>query len=204
MTILQNILPWLSPFLLMAVLITVFSEKLKKHSVPRLGLIIALIVLGFSVPLAGSTVAQWFRSVLGDLSVLTLVVFADILAKRLWHRNVLDASSRKALLLVVAVVGVVFYPLSLGVGPIDPYRLGYTPLMMVYLLGLTSVIAWLRQVRILAVILLLPMLAYNLHLLESDNLWNYLLDPVLVIYALVQSGLAVASQIKIYQRTQPK
>ena len=204
MTILHNILPWLSPFLLMAVLITVFSEKLKKHSVPRLGLIIALIVLGFSVPLAGSTVAQWFRSVLGDLSVLTLVVFADILAKRLWHRNVLDASSRKALLLVVAVVGVVFYPLSLGVGPIDPYRLGYTPLMMVYLLGLTSVIAWLRQVRILAVILLLPMLAYNLHLLESDNLWNYLLDPVLVIYALVQSGLAVASQIKIYQRTQPK
>lgn len=186
MNVLQNLLPWLSQLLLMAILITLFSGSLSKQLSLRLWTIIVLLVLGFTVPLAGSTVAQWLRSILGDLSVLTLVVFADILVRRLWSRSLLDASSRKALLLVVALTGVVFYPLALGLGPVEPYRLGYTPFMMVYLLGLTSVVAWLRHARGLAIVVLLPLLAYNLHLLESDNLWDYLLDPVLVIYALVQ------------------
>lgn len=196
MILMHLLLPWLSQLLLMAVLFAVFSGNLSKQPSLRLTVLVVLLVLGFAVPLAGSTVAQWLRSVLGDLSVITLVVFADILARRLWKRSVLDASTRKALLMVAAATGVVFYPLALGVGPVDPYRVGYAPLMMVCLLGLTSVIAWVRQARSLALILLLPMLAYNLHLLESDNLWNYLLDPVLVIYALVQSTVAVLHGIK--------
>jgi hypothetical protein len=203
MILLHGLLPWLGQFLLMAVLLSMLTAKLVKNPASRLGVIAALIVLGFSVPLAGTTVAQWLRSVLGDLSVFTLVIFADILARRLWSRKLLDASSRKPLLLVAALVGVVFYPLALGFGPVDPYRVGYAPLMMVYLLGLTSVIAWISFTRRLAVILLLPLLAYNLHLLESDNLWNYLLDPVLVVYALVQGAGEMMKLFKLDRRIRP-
>jgi hypothetical protein len=56
------------------------------------------------------------------------------------------------------------------------------------MLALVSAVSWLKGLRDLAVILLLPLLAFNLHLLESANLWDYLLDPVLMIYAVVQSA----------------
>ncbi len=196
MTLLHSMLPWLSQLLLMAVLLVMLLQKLVRQVVPRLALLVALLALGFAVPLAGSTAAQWLRSVLGDLSVLTLVIFADILARRLWNFILLAPGTRTTLLLAAAGVGVVFYPMALGLGSIDPYRPGFAPLVMVAVLCLASIIAWLRQARGLAVILLLPLLAYNLHLLESDNLWNYLLDPALVSYALVQGAGAVWGRLK--------
>ncbi len=205
MNMVHQILPIISQALLLAVLITMLVGKLGKNSHTLMVFVVALLLLlCMTIPLYELTVGQWLRSVVGDLSVLTLVVFANILAKRLWSYTVLEAASRKNLLLLVAVVGVVFYLMALGVGPVDPYRLGFTPLIMASLLGLTSLIAWLTQARRLAIILLLPLLAYNLHLLESDNLWDYLLDPVLVIYALVQSAFAMLGRVKIYLSSQQK
>jgi hypothetical protein len=199
MSVLQMLLPWLSQLLLLTVLLAVLTAKLAKQPATRWALLAILLVLGFTAPLAGSTAAQWLRSVLGDLSVLTLLVFAGITGRRLWNKALLAPATRAALLLSVAVVGVVFYPMALGVGPVDPYRLGFAPMAMVAVLCLTSLLAWLRGARALGVIILLPLLAYNLHLLESDNLWDYLLDPLLVIYALVQ-GAAVALERKMGNR----
>jgi hypothetical protein len=204
MILLHSLLPWLGQFLMMAILFSMLVQKLATHQPYRFGLIFILLALGFFIPLGGSTLAQWLRSVVGDLSVLTLVIFADILCRRLWNLTLLDTRSRKSLLLVAGLLGVVFYPLALGYGPVDTYRVGYAPLMMVYMLGLTSVIVWIRHARMFAVILLLPLLAYNLHLLESDNLWNYLLDPLLVIYALVQSAGVVLKQFKLRRGMQKK
>jgi len=201
----HQILPIISQALLLAVLITMIVGKLGKNSHKLMVFVVALLLLlCMTIPLYELTVGQWLRSVVGDLSVLTLVVLGDILAKRWWNYTVLEASTRKALLLVAAGVGVVFYLMALGVGPVDPYRLGFAPIIMASLLGLISLIASLRQERRLAIILLLPLLAYNLHLLESDNLWNYLLDPVLVIYALVQSTFVVSGRVKIYLSSQQK
>jgi hypothetical protein len=191
----MTLLPLLGQLLLLALLITLLTAKLAKQPATRWTLLVILLALGFAVPLAGSTAAQWLRSVLGDLSVLALLVFADILGRRLWNKALLAPATRTALLLSVAVVGVVFYPMALGVSSVDPYRLGFAPMAMVAVLCLASLLAWLRGAHALGVIILLPLLAYNLHLLESDNLWNYLLDPVLVIYALVQ-GAAVMLEWK--------
>lgn len=194
MNYLQMLLPWLSQLLLLAVLLAVLFGRFVKDQKLRMVLLVVVLVLGFSVPLAGSTPAQWLRSVLGDLSVFTLVLLADIAARRWWNHALLAPATRRTLLLGAVVVGVVFYPLALGLGPFDPYRLGFAPALLVGVLCLTSISAWLLRARGLAVILLLPLLAYNLHLLEADNLWNYLLDPVLVVYALVQTAIAALSR----------
>lgn len=189
MNMLFDLLPWLSQFLVLAVLLALLLGHRAGKPLTRHVLLAVLLVLCFTVPLAGSTVAQWLRSVIGDLSVLTLLVLADILSRRVRQHAVLGRDTRRLLLMAAAVVGVVFYPLALGVSPIDPYRWGYAPQAMVAVLCALSLIAWLKRARDLAMILLLPLLAYNLHLLESDNLWNYLLDPVLVVYALVQTTI---------------
>lgn len=186
MSYLQAMLPALSQLLLLAVLLVVLFGRFIKEQKARLAVLGVLLVVGFFIPLAGSSVTQWLRSIVGDMSVLTLVLLADILARRCWNHALLAAATRTALLVGAGLVGVVFYPLALGVGSFDPYRLGFAPVALAAVLVVLSIIAWQRRARGLAVILLLPLLAYNLHLLEADNLWNYLLDPVLVIYALVQ------------------
>jgi len=186
MSTVLNLWPYVGQVLLLAVLITVLPGRFVKDASLRIGVIAALLALCLFLPLSGLTISQWSRSVLGDLSIFTLLVLLNILAQRLFGRNFISPDTRKKLLFGVVMVGVVFYPLALGVSSFDPYQLGYSPVFMTVLLCLASIIAWLRAQRELAVILLMPLLAYELHMLESVNLWDYLLDPVLLVYAAVQ------------------
>ena len=187
MSMINNMLPLLSQVLLLTVLITLVLGQWIKAIRLRQAAIALLLLLGLLLPVNGLSVAQWLRSVVGDLSVLTLFVLLNILMQRLLNFSLLCASSRRLLLTGVVTIGVVFYPLALGVTAYDPYQLGYSPNILFALVISVSLLAWFIKHRELAVILLFPLIAYNLHLLESTNLWDYLLDPVLLIYALVQT-----------------
>jgi hypothetical protein len=191
MSVLHSALPVLGQVLLLAVLITLLPGRWIKDARIRQSVVAVLLLLGLLLPVYGLSVAQWLRSVVGDLSVLTAVIFLNILAQRLLNFDLLKPASRSSLLLGVVLVGLVFYPLALGVSAYDPYQLGYSPILLTVLLVLFSLLAWFRSKRDLAIILLLPLLAYNVHLLESTNLWEYLLDPVLLIYSLVQTVLSL-------------
>lgn len=189
-----GVLPYAGQVLLLAVLLTVILGRLANDPRLRLGLVAVLLALGLFLPVSGLTIAQWLRSVTGDLSVLALVIFSNILAQRLFNFKLVQTTTIKPLLLGVAVTGVVFYPMALGVSAFDPYQLGYASVLMSALLCLASIIAWLSAKRELAIILLLPLIACNLHLLESANLWDYLLDPILWVYASVQS-MGICAQL---------
>jgi hypothetical protein len=191
MNLLHYVLPWLSQALVLAVLLTLIVGQRIQDSRIRLGVIVALLLTALFVSVNGLSVSQWLRSVVGDLSVISLIILTNILSQRLLNFSLLKSSSRKYLVLGVVLVGVVFYPLALGLSAYDPYQLGYAPLLLMALLVLLSLLAWFQCMRDLALVLLLPLVAYNLHLLESSNLWDYLLDPIVLIYALVQSVLEV-------------
>lgn len=193
MITLNNILPWLCQVLLLAVLITLMLGQRIKSMRLRQAAIALLLLLGLFAPINGLSVAQWLRSVVGDLSVLTLLILLNILLQRLLNFSLLGASSRKLLLTGVVVIGVVFYPLALGLTSYDPYQLGYTPVLLPVLLIFLSLLAWITHYRDLAVIVLLSLFAFNFQLLESNNLWEYLLDPILFIYAIVQTLIGYKS-----------
>lgn len=182
----MNIWVFVGQALLLGVLITLVTCSFTKNFKQRIVVMAALLVTGLFLPVNGLSIAQWLRSVVGDLSILTLLVFANILAQRLFGFNLLVADSRKILLQSIVLVGVVFYPMALGVSAYDPYQLGYVPVVMPAFLILFSIIAWIKLKRDLAIILLLPMLAFNLKAFESVNLWDYTIDPILLTYALVQ------------------
>lgn len=188
MNIVHQILPVAGQVLLMAVLLAMLAEKLVTDVRKRKLIVAVLLVSGLFVPVNGLSISQWLRSALGDLSVITLVIMLNILLRRLYYINIINELSMIFLLSGVALVGVVFYPLALGLSALDPYHFGYAPVWISVMLALVSVVSWLKGLRDLAVILLLPLLAFNLRLLESANLWDYLLDPVLMIYAVVQSA----------------
>jgi hypothetical protein len=189
MSLLHQAFSGLAQALLLAVLLAILADNFVKNAGMDKPLVAALLVLCLLVPVSGLTAAQWLRSVLGDTSILTWVILSNILAQRLFGFALLSSQSRKHLLLGVLLTGAVFFPLALGLGSVDPYHFGYAPLWMGVLIAMISIFAWFRGQRDLAVVVLLPLLAFNLYALESTNLWDYLLDPVLLIYALIQSAM---------------
>jgi hypothetical protein len=202
MTMFSSVLPWLGQILIFSVLLTLLLQRVVKNKQRLIILVMGLLPLALFLPIQGLASAQWMRSVLGDLSVLTIIVMLNIQLQRWFDRSLITPSSRSFLLSGVLLAGVVLYPLALGLTAFDAYQLGYTPVLIPVILGGLSIYAWFSSKRDLSIVLLLPLMAHNLNLLESTNLWDYLLDPVLFIYALVQSPAIIKTYRSKKKETQ--
>jgi hypothetical protein len=143
------------------------------------GLLVAAVAMA---PIGGIPLAGYVRGVTGDLSVPTLALLAAALFARLSPRPLLDAADRGALHAWAAAVGVVLYPLTLGLTRWDPYALGYRPRVLL-LVAAALVIAWWRRRRGAALVLAAGVAAFGMGLMESTNLWDYLVDPAVATWA---------------------
>jgi hypothetical protein len=170
------------PFLIVALLLLPIFRHLRTRPF-YLWALLGGSLLVLLLPVQGLPVAGYIRGLLGDLSIVTLLLLGNALWSGLVDRPGLDTASRSALLAAIGVIGALFYPLALGLTGFDPYQLGYGGLVLPAAILVLSLAAWFARRRALAVLLLLPVAAYDLRLLESHNLWDYLLDPWLVIYA---------------------
>lgn len=140
-------------------------------------MLIALIPLG-ALPLAG-----YLRGAIGDLSMPTMLLLANFIAGHTWRAP----AGKTHLLALIAVAALLFYPLALGVGSFDPYRLGYGHYgLLAILLFVALGSAWLRAYWVAASIAL-AVLAWSAGCYESSNLWDYLLDPLVACYAIVST-----------------
>ncbi|HLP44957.1 MAG TPA: hypothetical protein VK469_03375, partial [Candidatus Kapabacteria bacterium] len=91
-----------------------------------------------------------------------------------------DRKTLSGIWLFGIVMGVLLYPMALGLGPYDPYSLGWGfSLLFVVMMVLT--ICLLVKRNPLGIVLMLCILAYQLRVLESPNFWDYLIDPFFVI-----------------------
>ncbi|MBU3628709.1 hypothetical protein [Polynucleobacter sp. AP-Reno-20A-A9] len=128
--------------------------------------------LGMNLPLVA-----YVRGLTGDLSiVLTLLLWSSLLPA--------NKPAPIAFKFAVAIVSLCFYPFALGLGMIDPYAWGYRSiafLVAVLFFALVCGLAnWTKGVWIIAI----AILAWSVHWHESANLWDYLLDPFLAIWAI--------------------
>jgi len=85
---------------------------------------------------------------------------------------------------LVVLAAAVLYPMALGIGLFDPYRLGYGSSWFLGFLLLLALAAWFWRLYWVALSLALAVLAWGIGWYESANLWDYLLDPLLAVYAL--------------------
>jgi hypothetical protein len=83
------------------------------------------------------------------------------------------------------VAGVLLYPAALGLTYFDPYALGYASPVFAGVLLVLALAAWYLRLEWLVALLLLAVLARLANALESRNLWDYLIDPWLVLYGLL-------------------
>ena len=133
------------------------------------------------VPVKGIPVGGYLRGILGDLSVTTMLLLgATVLG--VFGPSLLDGKARTALYGWSVAAGLVLYPLTLGLTRWDPYELGFRPWVLVLVVAV-AVIGWWRRRRGAALVLTAGVTAFNLSILESANLWDYLLDPCLFVWA---------------------
>lgn len=131
------------------------------------------IGLSLELPLAA-----YVRGVTGDLSVvLSLLLWSSVL---LPSRPV-PLGFRFAL----SIIAILFYPLALGFGMLDPYAWGYGSLGLLLAIVLFALVCgllgWTKGVWVIAV----AIVAWAGHWHESTNLWDYVLDPLLCLWALI-------------------
>jgi hypothetical protein len=133
------------------------------------------------VSIDDDTIAWYIRGCVGDLSLTTLLLLGATVWHRLSGHEVITRRDHGAVFACTTPAGLVLYPLALGAGGWDPYEIGYRPLALLgVLLGLAILGRW-RGYRAAAFVPVI-VLVWCAGLLESNNLWDYMMDPVVAIY----------------------
>jgi hypothetical protein len=87
------------------------------------------------------------------------------------------------LMLLVLTVGLLLYPFSLGFTYFDPYAFGYSSKTFLAFFFAAALTAWYFNLYFLVMIIVLDVSAYLMGIYESNNIWDYLIDPVLTLFA---------------------
>jgi len=135
------------------------------------------------VPVGALPVAGLLRGVVGDLSFTTFVLLLRGLSRDIRGGPPADPRATLAVRGLVAVAGLVLYPLALGLGAWDPYRLGYGDPWFLAALLAVALAALALDVPLVTFCTALAVLAWGLGACESRNLWDYLIDPLVFVWA---------------------
>lgn len=169
-----SILLFLAAFLHLLFLRT---EKNRPFFYSILFLLIALIVM--LLPIADNPVFYYLRGYIADLSVTSSVFFAAYLVDKGFRKKTYQLVEVRILMSAVVVLGLLLYPMALGLGPFDPYQLGYNPQSFLILLFCSAIYLWYKAYYFLLFLVTSVVIGFTSGLLESNNLWDYLLDAVL-------------------------
>ena len=147
------------------------------------------------IPINGIALAIYLRSVIDDLAITTVLVLSLATLVRLKLLAVPPRLQQTELLCIFAALALILYPASLGLTYFDPYRLGYAPRPMLVLMGLLTVVLLWRRNLLGVLLFSVATLIFTLELKQSENYWDYLIDPGLgtwaIIVLLMRSGLPV-------------
>ncbi len=174
-----------------ALLLTVVAAWLLRSFklAPWARVAVVVTACGFALwPIGDLPVAAYLRGAFGDLSITTLFLLLGGVASFIRGRTLIATNERDAVTTFTLAAAAVLYPLALGIGYFDPYALGYSTLPFAAALFLIALIAWYARFYVLTVCIALAATAHAHDLLESRNLWDYLIDPLLVLYALFTQG----------------
>lgn len=157
-------------------------------------LAVGIAAIAVVVPFADWSLPRWLAGIGVSPSVTSTCLLLAFVWGRLGGPPPLDARTWRIAWWFGAIAGLILYPAALGIGPLDPYSWGWGALPLVMALGLLTIgLLWLGNR--FAFVLTLGVLGYNLRLLESSNLWDYLTDPVLTVFSLAVAARAALRRV---------
>jgi len=175
---------FLFPWLLALLMIQCVAVKVKKppHGW-RLTTILAIIsgIIAF-LPVRGLPLARWLIGIQANFSFPLIAVVFNKAWEHASGSRLLDRQASMASWVFGLFSGLVLYPMALGLGGFDPYAFGWGFSWLFVSLAILTIALLLIKNRFAAV-LMACILGYDLNLLESQNLWDYVVDPFFVLFS---------------------
>jgi hypothetical protein len=167
--------------------IAIFTTGMRNLSVGKRLTAVAVVAGALQIPVWGTTPFYYLRGVLGDFSVTHALWALAALGHRISRSSffVIPQKQKITVALLLVTVAACFYPSALGATDFDIYRLGFAPLSMLAVLAAIALVAWQLRAYFLLMAIVTSVFVFKFQILESSNLWDYLFDPVLVIYCAV-------------------
>lgn len=139
---------------------------------------IALMVL---LPLSGHPGWYYVRSIFGDCSITALFFYAALMLQQNFSWQLYQENELVLLRRLVLAAAILLYPFALGLTQYDSYSLGFTSPWLLAVLLVLTLFCWYKKYYFLAVALTAGVAAWSLQLLESLNLWDYMIDPAFLL-----------------------
>lgn len=177
--------------LLLACAATLVARRFALPRAARIAIVLAAGALAF-LPFGGLMLAGYLRAAMGDLSIVSTALLAIAALQYVNGKRHMPDNQVAILAATAVLAGVLLYPAALGLTYFDPYALGYASPVFAGALLLLALAAWYLRLEWLVALLVIAVLARLANALESRNLWDYLIDPWLVLYCLLwlaRSGL---------------
>jgi len=180
------IFSFIFPFLLMTALLQgacVLVGRPMRGWIPAL--VLSLIAAGIVlIPVEGYPIGRWLISFNANFSIPLTALLLSAVLKAFFGMQLLDGQARAACWIFSIMAGAGLYPMALGLGRMDPYTAGWG-FSWLFVLVFSATLVLLALKNRFAVVLIVAILAYDLQLLESSNLWDYLIDPILVLVSCI-------------------
>ena len=162
--------------------------SLMVHKKPRglKAIVFVLVFLTALVRIEDISIASYISFIAGDLSPTTLLLLFVFLYQNLanWKLPSKLEKELAQLQTVVALVALVLYPSALGFSSVDIYSHGFYPLVLTPILFALFGLCMYRGWYYLGGLIMMSWTCYQLSALSSDNLWDYLMDPLLATWCL--------------------
>ncbi len=174
-----------------------FVRRLTDRSAAGLAVAVVLVAGGFAIDVGAQPAIGFLYGAFGEFSVTLAALLLGSVYLAMADAERLSAlrSQLTHLKFVAAAAGLLLYPMSLGLGYFDPYALGYRPALLLAAVVAGTVLWWIERARAIALCLTAAALSHTFDLGESSNLWDYLIDPVVVIYCLAFSVRKTVSMV---------
>lgn len=151
------------------------------RSATKFSALVLAACLGF-VPIDGLPLAAYPRSLLDDPALTTVLWMAYAVALRFQPGLRITLHHRFEVVVCFAVLTLLLYPAALGLTYIDPYRLGFDVRVLLALILMVTFGFWLRRNYFGVLLLAGATLGFVVDLKNSDNYWDYLIDPLIGLY----------------------
>ena len=144
-------------------------------------LVIFIITLLLMLPLSELPGWYYVRGIFGDSSITALFFYTAIILQQNFSWPLFQKDELVLLRRLTLAAALLLYPFALGLTQFDSYRLGYSNLWLVVIILIITLFCWQKKYYFMALMMTAAVAACSLQLLESHNLWDYLLDPLFFI-----------------------
>lgn len=152
---------------------------------PAKWLMLFLFLALIQIPITHISLVGIVSGILGNISITTTILLC------LWLLSLFTAKPllllqpiQQQLFPLVFFAGILLYFFALGIVLFDLYALGYQAFyILLALLFVCCFNLWRKNFTVIFIILI-DLLVYSASLLNSSNLWDYLIDPLVFCLAL--------------------